>query len=135
VAELIDISCAYDTAEFESITVEAFKAWSNAPSFLTVQEVITVLGSAPVILGQHYFMPGSPAPSPKWDFTADAEKGNTEAFVVAASTGSIPSPNGKNDITWVQLKNVQGQLADLVYRVETAGGQPPTSVSGVNIKA
>jgi hypothetical protein len=131
VAELIDISCLYGTPEFESISIDAFKAWSNAPSSLTAQKVITILGSEPVVLGQHYFVPGTPAPSPKWDFTSDAEKGNSEAFVVAAGTGSIPSPESKNDITWVQLKKVQGELADSVYRVETAGGLPPASVSRV----
>jgi len=47
--------------------------------------------------------------------------------VVAAGVGNIPSPDGTNDVTWVQLKKVQGDLADSVYRVETVGGQPPSS--------
>jgi hypothetical protein len=127
VAELFDIQCLYGTNVFESITTDVFKAWSIVPSFLTTQAVIAVLGSAPTVLGQHYFIPNSPAPSPKWDFTSDAEKGNPEAFVVGASVGSIPSPASKDDINWVQLKKVEGELADSVYRVETAGGQPPAS--------
>jgi len=126
VAELIDISCLYDTDEFDTIAINIFKAWSNAPSSVTTQEVIAVLGNASIVLGQHYYVPGSPL-LPKWDFTSDAEQGNPDAFVVAAATGSIPSPDGKHDVTWVQLKNVQGRLADSVYRVKTAGGVPPTS--------
>jgi hypothetical protein len=129
VAELLDISCLYGKREFESIAIEAFKAWVNLPSSFTAQDVITILGNQPVVLGQHYFVPNSPAPSPKWDFTSDSEKGDPDAFIVAAGVGNIPSPDGKNDVTWVQLKNVQGKLADAVYRVKTVGGQPPVSVS------
>jgi len=127
VAEMLDISCLYGKSEFESITMEAFKAWVNLPSSFTAQDVITVLGNQPVVLGQHYFVPNTPAPSPKWDFTSDSEKGDPDAFIIAAGVGNIPSPDGNNDITWVQLKNVQGQLADSVYRVKTVGGQPPAS--------
>lgn len=74
---------------------------------------------------------GSPAISPVWDFTSGAEKGNAEAFVIAAVVGDIPAPTGKEDVDWLQLKNVEGELADTVYRIDTKGGQPPMSVSRV----
>jgi len=94
---------------------------------VTVQDAIKILGNAPIVLGQHYFIPNNPAPLPKFDFTSDAEKGNAAAFVVATGVGSLPSPAGNSNVPWLELKNVQGQLANSVFRVETAGGQPPTS--------
>jgi hypothetical protein len=95
-----------------------------------------MLGHNPIVLGQHYFVAngtdpatGGPAISPVWDFTSDAERGNPEAYVIAAVVGDIPAPTGKDDVDWLQLKKVEGELADTVYRVDTKGGQPPTSVS------
>ena len=106
-------------------------------STLTTRDVIKKLNHDPKVLGQHYFVPnpkpaaGSPAVSPVWDFTSDSEKGNPDAFVLAAKAGDIPAPTGKNDVDWLQLKNVEGELADTVYRTDTKGGQPPASVSRV----
>jgi hypothetical protein len=93
------------------------------------------VGDNPLVLGQHYYVPnpkpaaGSPAVSPKWDFTSNAEKGNAEAYVIGAKVGDLPAPTCSDDIDWVQLKNVEGELANAVYRVDTMGGQPPASVS------
>jgi hypothetical protein len=114
-----------------------FTIWSKAPSDFTTQQFISALGNNPLVLGQHYYVPnpkptmGSPAVSPKWDFTSDAEQGHAEAFVIGAKVGSLPAPTGSHDIDWVQLRNVEGQLADTIYRVDTRGGQPPASVSRV----
>jgi len=133
VAELFDISCLYGTPEFSKVQDDSYTLWSEAPSSLTAQDVISDLGCKPPVLGQHYFVPnpnpapGSPAISPKWDFTSGAEKGNSNAFVIAAKVGDIPAPTGKDDVDWLQLKKVQGELADSVYRVATKAGQPPAS--------
>jgi hypothetical protein len=133
VAELFDVSCLYGTHEFSKIQDDSYTFWSQAPPSVTAQEIITKLGSSPPVLGQHYFVPnpnpapGSPALSPKWDFTSGAKKGNPQAFVIGAKTGDIPAPSGKNDIDWLQLKKVQGELADVLYRVATKAGQPPAS--------
>jgi len=107
--------------------------WSSAPSDFTAQQVISAVGDNPLVLGQHYYVPnpkpaaGSPAVSPKWDFTSNAEKGNAEAYVIGAKVGDLPAPTCSDDIDWVQLKNVEGELANAVYRVDTMGGQPPAS--------
>jgi len=130
VAELFDVSCLYGTPEFSKIQDDSYTLWSHAPPSVTAQGIIAKLGSGPPVLGQHYFVPnpnGSPTLSPKWDFTSGAKKGNPQAFVIAAKTGGIPAPSGKNDIDWLQLKKVQGELADVLYRVATKGGQPPAS--------
>jgi len=133
VAELFDISCLFGTSSFTTIQDEAFNIWQKAPSSVTVLEAIKLLGGNQLILGQHYFVPnpkpaaGSPAISPKWDFTSAADKGNANAFVIGAKVGDLPAPTGKTDVDWLQVKNVEGALADTVYRVYTKGGQPPSS--------
>jgi len=111
-----------------------FGIWNHASSSVTPKDVIKKLGRNLLVLGHHYYVPnpnitaGSPAISPKWDFTSDTEKGNAEAFVIGAKVGDLPAPTGKNDVDWVQLEKVEGELANTVYRVYTKGGQPPTSV-------
>lgn len=132
VVEVFDISCLSGTL-LDNIQDYAFDVWNNASSF-TTQDVIMTLGQNPLVLGQHYFVANgtdpatcSPIIAPVWDFTSDAEKGNPEAFVLAAVEGDIPAPTGINDVDWLQLKNLKGELANTVYRVNTKGGQPPAS--------
>ncbi|KIM86697.1 hypothetical protein PILCRDRAFT_4592 [Piloderma croceum F 1598] len=133
VADLFDVSCISGTSQFSTIGNDAFGIWNHTSSSVTGQDVIKKLGLNLQLLGHHYYVPnpnttaGSPAISPKWDFTSDAEKGNAEAFVIGAKVGDLPAPTGKNDVDWVQLKKVEGELANTVYRVKTKGGQPPTS--------
>jgi len=133
VAELFDISCLSGSPEFNKIQNDAFKIWNNSASSVRPQQVIKKLGHDLPVLGQHYYVPnpnittGSPAISPKWDFTSGAENGDAEAYVIGAKVASLPAPSGKNDIDWVQLKKVEGALADAIYRVDTKGGQPPAS--------
>ena len=137
VAKLFDISCLSGSSAFNTIQNDAFKIWNNSASSVTPQQVTKKLGHDLLVLGEHYYVPnpnittGSPAISPKWDFTSNAEKGNAEAYVIGAKIASLPAPSSKNDIDWVQLKKVEGGLADAVYRVDTKGGQPPASVSKV----
>lgn len=132
VAELFDISCLYGTSEFSKVQDDAYTMWSKAPKGVTAQSVIQILGTNPAVLGQHYYVTNpvsaSPAVSPKWDFTSNADKGNAEAFVIGAKAGDLPAPTGSSDIDWLQVKNVQGELADTLYRVDTKAGQPPSSV-------
>jgi len=133
VAELFDMSCLTNGPLSTTIQNTAFDIWNNAPSSFTTQDIIKMLCHDAIVLGQHYFVPnpnpapGSPALSPKWDFTSDSEKGNAQAFVIGAKVGDLPAPSGTADVDWLQLKNVEGQLADSIYRVESKGGQPPAS--------
>jgi hypothetical protein len=134
-AELLDISCHYGTPAFSSMQDGLYTTWSQAPSSFTAQDLISAAGNNPLVLGQHYYVSkdkcaaGSPALSPKWDFTSNAERGNAAAFLIGAKVGNLPAPTGSNNVDWVQLKNAEGELADTVYRVDTKGGQPPSSVS------
>ncbi|EIM89137.1 uncharacterized protein STEHIDRAFT_167031 [Stereum hirsutum FP-91666 SS1] len=143
VAELFDISCVVDTAISPYLTSAIEALWSAIPSnILNTTELISKLGflGNPDVLGQHYFVP-NPATgsgtSPKFDFTSARFNGVADAFVVLARTGDIPSPDDKSvDIDWLYLTALsyagQGKLAKSVFRVETAGGQPPASCNGTD---
>ena len=136
VAELFDISCL-PSATYSGLTDLAFAAWNAAPPSFTVQEVISDLGllHPAFVLGQHYFIVNpltGAGLSPKWDFTSASEAGHPSAFVVGAKTGDVPAPaDPETDVDWLSLSAAQGALAQQVFRVETRGGQPPASVSGL----
>lgn len=87
--------------------------------------------------GQHYYVTNPITGSgidPKWDFTSQgADAGKSDAFVVAAKVNGASAPTGSQDIDWVQLGSLTGNLAKQVYRVQTRLGQPPASVSTVFI--
>lgn len=88
----------------------------------------------PASLAQHYFVPNpvtGQGLSPKWDFTSSGRfAGNADAFIVGKGVGNLPSPDdASKDVAWLQVQNVQGKIADTVFRFDTVGGQPPSSVS------
>ena len=80
--------------------------------------------------GQHYFVEQNGALVPVWDLRSSGENtGNPNAIVFAQKFKDVPSPDGPADIDWVELKKLSGGLANLVYRVDTVKGQPPSTVS------
>ena len=81
--------------------------------------------------GQHYFQNISGNLAPVFDFRSIGPfAGNSNAFVVAQKDKSIPSPdNPSNDVAWLELTATSGEFANIIYRINTAGGQPPGSVS------
>jgi hypothetical protein len=133
VAQIIDISRLYGTPEFSQIQDDAYNFWSSDPCTDPFDSELTAQLEHKVgicILGQHYFINGTTSLSPKWDFTSSGpNKGNPEAFVVAAKAGDLPSPDSKSDVDWLRLNGTSGDLAKEVLRVYTRGGQPPSSVS------
>jgi len=131
VAELFDISCL-NPSTFNSVGQFAFDAWKLAPKQITAADLIQDLSfiKAPVVLGQHFFIPNPTGTglSPEWNFSSASEKGHPNAFVVGAKAGDIPAPsNPGTNVDWLELNAVEGDLASQVYRIETIGGQPPTS--------
>jgi Protein of unknown function (DUF3455) len=80
--------------------------------------------------GQHYFVEQNGALVPVWDLRSSGENaGNTNAIVFTEKVKSAPSPDGPDNVDWVELKKLSGGLANLVYRVDTVKGQPPSTVS------
>ncbi|KAJ8488460.1 hypothetical protein ONZ45_g13946 [Pleurotus djamor] len=127
VAELVDISCLFGTDAFDVIQDRWFLIWSVLPPGTPP---LATIGN-PEPLGEHFFITNpvtGTGLSPKWDFTSHgATRGNRNAFVVGARSGGIPSPSGSANVDWLSLSNVQGRLANQVFRVDTKGGQPPAS--------
>jgi len=134
VAELFDISCLQGTELFNTIQEPLFQAWANATSNITVQELIATIPAfvpADLILAQHFFIPNPAGAglSPVWDFRATQRfHGVADALFVGKGVGALPDPvNPAVDITWLQVGRVSGSIADEVFRIDTVGGQPPTS--------
>ncbi|KAK0458708.1 uncharacterized protein EV420DRAFT_1479407 [Desarmillaria tabescens] len=123
VAAILDISCLYGTPRFDDIQDVVLAAWQNSDS-TTAHE----LSSELTLLGEHFFITNpitGTGISPEWDFTATL--GNTDAFVVANETGTSPAPTGSQDVAWLSLVRILGELAKEVYRTDTRAGQPPAS--------
>ncbi|KAI0729838.1 hypothetical protein C8Q72DRAFT_290317 [Fomitopsis betulina] len=138
VAEIIDYSCNTGDANFGTIQNDIYDAWDCTSETESIQNVIaSVLAENPSRnLGQHYFVTNpttGSGVSPKWDFTSSGEnKGNADAYVIGKGVGNLASPDDSTkDIAWLQVQNVEGSLADTVFRFDTVGGQPPSSCTPV----
>jgi hypothetical protein len=131
VVQVLDTSCLLGQPELSNIQDDVFSAWNAMPSSITIQDVIGMMNDCSIVLGQHYFIadPGNPSQlDPVWDFRPSI-KGDPNAFVVAAVIGDLPAPTSPDDVDWLELKGVQGDLANFVFRVDTKSGQPPASCS------
>jgi hypothetical protein len=82
------------------------------------------------VVGQHYFVDGNNGTIvPVFDFTSSGKtKGNENAIFFGEKIEDIQSPNGTDNVDWLELQEVSGELANDVYRVNTVKGQPPASV-------
>jgi hypothetical protein len=80
--------------------------------------------------GQHYFVNQSGTLVPVWDLRSSGENtGNPNAIIFAQKVKSASSPDGPENVDWVELNRLSGGLANQVYRVDTVKGQPPSTVS------
>jgi len=80
--------------------------------------------------GQHYFVEQNGVLVPVFDLrSSGANAGNTKAIVFSEKIKSAPSPGGPENVDWVELNKLSGDLANRVYRVDTVKGQPPSTVS------
>jgi len=138
VAQLYDISCLHKSSPklFATIQEPIYEAWIKMSDDVTVQEVTAIIPAllAPeVILADHYFIP-NPAGTgiaPLWDFrTSKRFHEKEDAFFVGAGLASVEAPTDPSDnINWLRINSIAGGFGDEVYRIDTVGGQPPTSVS------
>jgi hypothetical protein len=78
------------------------------------------------VKGQHYFVSQNGTLVPVWDLRSSC---GPNAIVFAQKVKDVPSPNGPQNVDWLELKKVSGDLANLIYRVDTVKGQPPSTVS------
>ncbi|KAH7339113.1 hypothetical protein B0J17DRAFT_614451 [Rhizoctonia solani] len=129
VSILVDISCLYksDPNLFENVQDTSYNLFSRSGNGMpTLNEVEAVIGHRPYILGNHYFIPRDGAIVPYFDFRSQ-EGYEDDAYMVGQLVGGIPSSEGSKNIDWLQLESIDGKLAKYVFRVDTQGGQPPTS--------
>ncbi|CAE6439288.1 unnamed protein product [Rhizoctonia solani] len=135
VAKLFDISCLVNTPLFPGIQDLVFAVAGNAKGQALISKIETILKPCPVTLGDHYFIP-NPAVNgtgltPVFDFRAGVKKGDPTGFVAVKKLGGTPSPAGSSNVDWLMLENIGGaiggSLANIVMRVDTKSGQPPTS--------
>lgn len=82
------------------------------------------------LTGQHFFQNVNGAAAPVWDLRSVGPfTGNGGAFIVTRKVKSVASPDSPTDIAWLELDGFEGELGTKVYRTNTAGGQPASTVS------
>jgi len=130
-AQMYDMSCLYGTSEFSTIQKDAYNYWnpywSSDPFEPGYSQVLkSHYGIAPY--GEYYFVEQNGSLVPVWDLmSTGAYAGNPDAIVYAQKVKGIPSPEGSYNVDWVELKKMSGGLANLIYRVDTVEGQPPST--------
>ena len=130
---MFDVSCLYGTPEFTTIQTDAFNVWNSCPEMnpLSAQMAQQMQDQFNLTVdGQHYFANQNGALEAIWDLTSSGPfDGNPGAIVFAHKIQTAASPDGPNNIDWVELTKDSGDLANTVYRINTVQGQPPSSVS------
>lgn len=134
-AKLFDISCFVNTPMFAGIQDKVFEAVGDAKGQDLIDKVLSVVPTCPMGLGDHFHIanpvPGATGLSPVWDFRTAVKKDDPNGYITAKEAGTLDSPAGPSNIKWVRLDNIGGQfggsLASTVMRVDTKGGQPPST--------
>jgi len=126
VATLFDISCLVGTPEFANVQNDFFALPAS-----TQQQIEGCASRTRLLYAHHYFVTNpltGTGISPKFALAAN---GGAD-FSILNKTGSINSPAGATNVAWLQLTSIQGTLAKTVFRVDTVGGQPPTTCTGTS---
>lgn len=138
-AEVFDISClvSNDGGIVSTIQNDLFNFWNSSQAGdTTIQQLIDELPStdaASAIQSQHYFISNDAGGiSPVWDFRAIPKfQGNDDAVFVGKILANVSDANPSENVSWLHLGKVSGDIADDIYRILTVGGVPPSScVSG-----
>ena len=129
-----DISCLVGQPEFNTIPADALNVYGTTgdvhPFDGNLAQAIQNSFNL-TVTGQHYFQEIDGKLTPIWDMRSAGEfQGNAGAIVIAKVDNSISSPDDPvHDVNWLQLEGTSGSLASELYRINTAGGQPPPNVS------
>jgi len=126
VATLFDISCLVGTPEFANVQNDFFALPAS-----TQQQIEGCASRTRLLYAHHYFVTNpltGTGISPKFALAAN---GGAD-FSILNKTGTINSPAGATNVAWLQLTSIQGTLAKTVFRVDTVGGQPPTTCTGTS---
>ena len=130
---MFDMSCRIGTPAFSTIQNDAFNDWAAISSSDPWDpELVQVMEDqhGVTLAGEYYFVKQNGTLIPVWDATSTGPfAGNPDAIVFAQKVQNIPSPDGPENVDWVELKKLSGDLATQIIRVETVQGQPPSTVS------
>jgi hypothetical protein len=130
-AQMYDISCLYGTPELSTIQYDAFNDWNDYWSSDPFEPGFSQLLKSHygiTVDGKYYFVKENGSLIPVWDLTSTGPyAGNPDAIVYAQKVKSVPSPDGPENVDWVELKKLSGGLANLIYRVDTVQGKPPST--------
>jgi hypothetical protein len=131
------MSCLYGKPGFSTIQKDAFNVWSewsdcegslNPLDPGLAKRFKEKLGLN--VVDQHYFVNQNDSLVPVFDSTSSGPtKGDKNAIFFGKKIEDIPSPDGSENVDWLQLQKVSGELANTIYRVHTYKGQPPAAVS------
>lgn len=127
------MSCLYGKSEFSSIQNDAYNYWKSYSSSNPFETGYSQLLKSHYDIspyGSYYFVEQNGSLIPVWDLTSTwPYAGNPNAIVYAQKVKNVPSPQGSYNVDWVELKKMSGELANVIYRVDTVQGQPPSTVS------
>ncbi|KZV88428.1 hypothetical protein EXIGLDRAFT_772708 [Exidia glandulosa HHB12029] len=98
---------------------------SASPSSASQSILNVLLLDAVLKIGDHYFSSINGTLTPVFDFTNSLE--DKTQFVASKKTGNVKSPDGNENVDWLELKTVDGSLAKYTFRLDTKAGQPPAS--------
>jgi Protein of unknown function (DUF3455) len=130
---MYDMSCLYGKSEFSTIHKDSYNLWNSYWSINPFELGYSQLlehNYGITIDGAYYFVEQNGVLVPVWDLSSSGPyKGNRDAIVYAQKIKNVPSPDGSQNVDWVELKKMSGDLANVIYRVDTVQGQPPFSVS------
>jgi hypothetical protein len=130
---MFDMSCRKGSVAFGTIQTDAFKEWAAIKSSDPMDpELVQVMRQQNAVIdnGDYFFIAQNGKLNPVLDERSTGQfKGNPDAIVVAQQVKSIPSPDGPENVDWVELKKVSGGLTKQIIIVETVKGQPPSTVS------
>jgi len=122
-ADMYDVSCIAHASPtiLDKLPSFALSLESKLPASV-IASIDKLIDHPPFELGVHYFIPAASGTglSPKWDFASS--QGNPDDYVVAAKVGDLPAPTGTGDVDWLELSGKSGDLANTVFRINTAGG-------------
>ena len=125
---MFDLTSLYPGPQFKDFQGEAYLAWVyntiKDPLDPGLAKLFAQRYNIPV-LGEQYSTEVNGQSAQVWDFRDDGQ--TKEAIVVAKVTGEIVPSDVK--LPWQQLTHISGELADTIFRTDTAGGVAPQDVS------
>ncbi|KAG2186950.1 hypothetical protein INT44_003178 [Umbelopsis vinacea] len=76
------------------------------------------------LVGFHYFTEQDGVLSPEWDLSLSEPYDENGNHVIAKKISQYASPDGPENVPWLLVQGIEGDLAKFVTRIITKGGVP-----------